>query len=230
MPMRDGSDSNHLLPVVRSGHADEDEECGSLLLLNASILVLVASLVGMAITVSFGNPAKVLADIKASLTDISALRTDTIQSSSTIQSTADANASPPTVWGAPARDEIVAVPEPANHAQTENNEPPSGTLLGQFQAWAAEEDARAQKPVEAVQVAPAEAEENSPAFAQPVQKHRKARSIQNARAEMRYIRKSKAKIQREQNARGQAPSGHARTQEQPVQNAQAPSFLLGLHQ
>jgi hypothetical protein len=67
-----------------------------LLLLNARILVLVASLVGMAILLSFGNPAKVFADIEASLTDISALQPETVQSTPTIQSTADAKALPPT--------------------------------------------------------------------------------------------------------------------------------------
>jgi hypothetical protein len=74
MPIRDGFDPNHPLPFLLSGHADEHGERGSLLLLNASILVLVASLVGMAILLSLGNPAKVFADIKASLTDISALQ------------------------------------------------------------------------------------------------------------------------------------------------------------
>ena len=74
MPIRDGFDPNHPLRFLLSGHADEHGERGSLLLLNASILVLVASLVGMAILLSLGNPAKVFADIKASLTDISALQ------------------------------------------------------------------------------------------------------------------------------------------------------------
>ena len=55
MPIRDGFDQNHPLPFFLSGHADEHEERGSLLLLNASILVLVASLVGMAILLSLGN-------------------------------------------------------------------------------------------------------------------------------------------------------------------------------
>ena len=67
MPIRDGFDPNHPLPFFLSGHGHQHEERGSLLLLNANILVLVASLVGMAILLSLGSPAKVSADIKASL-------------------------------------------------------------------------------------------------------------------------------------------------------------------
>ena len=240
MPIRDGSDPNHPLPLFLSGYADELEQWGTSRILKASILVIAVTVSGIAIALSLGNPVKVFADATASLTDNSAVQrganksTPTIRSAASaqpIQSPADVQVPTPTPGGAPARDEIAAVPEPANQAQTENNEPPSGTLLRQFQAWAAKEDARARKPVEAVQVAPAEVEENNPAFEQLVQKHRKAKSVRNVRAEMRHIRKSKARIHRKQNARGQAPSGQdARARERPVQDALAPSFLLGLHQ
>ena len=240
MPIRDGSDPNHPLPLFLSGHADEFEQWGTSRILKASILVIAVSVSGIGIALSLGNPVKVFADATASLTDNSAAQRDAIESTPTIQSTAgvqpiqspaDVQVSTPTPGGAPAREEIAAVREPANQAQTENNEPPSGTLLRQFQAWAAKEDARAHKPVEAVQVAPAEVKKNNPAFEQAVQKHRKARSVQNARAEMRHIRKSKARIHRYAHARGRAPSGkNARAQEQPVQNVQAPSFLMGWYQ
>jgi hypothetical protein len=50
MPMRHDFASDHPLPLFLSGHADEHGERGSLLLLNASILLLVASLVAMAIS------------------------------------------------------------------------------------------------------------------------------------------------------------------------------------
>jgi hypothetical protein len=225
MPIRDGSDPHHPLPLFISGHADELEQWASRIL-KASILVIAVTVSGIAIALSLGNPVRVFANAAASLTDNSAVQRGANESTPTIQSTAgvqpiqspaDVQAPTPTPGGAPARDEIAAVPEPANHAQTENNEPPSGTLLRQFQAWAAKEDARAQKPVEAVQVAPAEVEENNPAFERLVQKHRKAKSVRNVRAEMRHIRKSKARIHRKQNARGQAPSRkNTRAQKQPV--------------
>jgi hypothetical protein len=229
------------LPLFLSGHA---EERGSLLLLNASIFVLVASLVGMAIILSLGNPAKVFADIKASLTDISALQPGTVQSTPTIpsaptvqsaaeaqavQSTADAQALPPTAKDAPTRDEIAAAPEPAGQSQTENSEPASEALFRQFQAWAAEEGTRAQvKPVQPAQDAPAPVVENAPAPVRPMQKQR-ARSVQDARAETLHVQKPRAKDLREQNAQVQAPHvTDARALDQSVQNAQAPSFLQSL--
>ena len=235
MPIR----ANHPLPVFLSGYAGELEQWASRIL-KASILVIAVTVSGIAIALSLGNPVKVIADATASLTDNSAVQrsanesTPTIQSAAgiqPIQSSADVQVHTPTPGGAPARDEITAVPEPANQAQTENNEPPSGTLLRQFQAWAAKEDARAHKPVEAVQVAPAEVEGNHSAFEQLVQTHREAKSVRNVRAEMRHIRKSKARLHRKQNARRRTRSGQdARAQERPVQNAQAPSFLLDLYQ
>jgi hypothetical protein len=239
MPTEDDSTSDHSLPLFLSGHADEHEERGSLLLLNASIFVLVASLVGMAIILSLGNPAKVFADIKASLTDISALQPGTVQSTPTIpsaptvQSAADAQALPPPARGALTRDEIAAS-ELAGQSQTENSEPASEALFRQFQAWAAEEGTRAQvkpvqpaqdAPAQVVQDAPAPVVENAPAPVRPMQKQR-ARSAQDARAETLHVQKPRAKDLREQNAQVQAPHvTDARAQDQSVQNAQAPSFL-----
>jgi hypothetical protein len=245
MPTEDDFTSDHSLPLFLSGHPDEHEERGSLLLLNASIFVLVASLVGMAIILSLGNPAKVFADIKASLTDISALQPGTVQSTPTIpsaptgqsaaeaqavQSTADAQALPPTAKDAPTRDEIAAAPEPAGQSQTENSEPASEALFRQFQAWAAEEGTRAQvKPVQPVQDAPAQVVQNAPAPAQPTQKHQGVRHLQNARAEIRPVQNPRPQVRREQNAQVQVPPvTDARAQSQPVPNAQAPSFLQSL--
>jgi hypothetical protein len=238
MPMEDDFTSDPSSPLFLSGHADEHEERGSLLLLeergsllllNASIMVLAASLVAMAIILSFGNPAKVFADIKASLIDISALQPGTVQSTPTIpsaptvQSAAEAQALPPAASGAPTRNEIAAASEPADQSQTENSEPPSEALFKQFQAWVAEEDARAQggQPVQDAQAAD-----------RPVQKHRRVRPEENARAEIRPVQNPRPQVRREQNAPAQVPPvTDARAQGQAVQNAQAPSFLqsLGLH-
>jgi hypothetical protein len=233
MPTEDGFPPDH--PFL-SGHADEHEERCSLLLLNASILVLVASLIGMVIILSFGNPAKVFADIKASLVDIAAFQPGTGQSPPIIQST---EALPPTATDAPTvspganpesaplsdgktaardvptRDEIAAAPEPADQSQTEIREPSADALFKQFQAWVAEEDARAQV-VQPVQ--------NARAQIRPMQKHPHVQPVQNAQAEIRPERKPRAK--EEQNARVQVrPAQNAPAQNQSVQNAQAPSFL-----
>jgi hypothetical protein len=155
MPIRDGFDPNHPLPFFLSGHADEHDGRGSLLLLNVSVLVLVASLVGMAVLLSFGNPAKVFADIKTSLTDISALQPDTVQTT-------------PTAWRAPARDEIAT----AHQSQAEIRPAPPGALLKQFQDWVAREDARAQiETVRPAQDARAQVLQSAQARVLPIQKH-----------------------------------------------------------
>ena len=235
MPTKDGFTPDHPLPLFLSGHADEHEERGSLLLLNASILVLVASLVGMAILLSLGNPAKVFADIKASLTDISALPPDTVQSTPTIQSTSGTQDLPPAAGDAPTREEIAAASGHADQKQTEISQPPAEALLNQFQAWAAGEDARALVvPVQPMQDAQAHVvqdaptqvvQEDAPARVRPIQKHRHVRSVQNARAEIRPERHPRAKVRREQNARAQvAPVQDPRAQDPAGQNAQAPSL------
>jgi hypothetical protein len=130
--MEDDFTSDDPLPLFLSGHADEHEERGSLLLLNAGILLLVASLVGVAIILSWGNPAKVFAAVTASPTNISADQsTPTIPSTPRLQSTVDARA-------------IQSTPD-------------GQALLKQFQAWAAKQDAPAQvEPVQSVQDARAE--------------------------------------------------------------------------
>jgi len=68
MPTEDDFTSDHSLPLFLSGHADEHEERGSLLLLNASIFVLCGVACRYGDYPIVGNPAKVFADIKASLT------------------------------------------------------------------------------------------------------------------------------------------------------------------
>jgi hypothetical protein len=140
VPTKDGFTPDHPLPLFLSVRGDEHEERNSLLLLNASILVLVASLVAMAVLLSMGNPAKVFADVKASLTDISAVQPDTVQSTPVTQSTADDKALPPTATGEPVRDEIAITPDTNNQSQAEIR----AALLKQFQDWAVKEDARAQ--------------------------------------------------------------------------------------
>jgi hypothetical protein len=168
VPTKDGFIPDHPLPLFLSGHADEHEERSSLLLLNASILVLVASLVGMAVLLSMGNPAKVFADVKASLTDILALQPDTVQSTPAIQSTADAEALPPTATGAPVRDEIATTFDTTHQSQAEIR----AALLKQFQDWAAKEDARAQtETLRPAQDARAQVLQRAQARVLPVKKH-----------------------------------------------------------
>jgi hypothetical protein len=182
MPTKDDFTPDNPLPIFLSERADEPEQPGmgiawdraviSSRVLKASILVATATAIGIAI-LSVGNPVTLFADVTASLVDKSALQPGTDQSTPTIQSTADAQALPPTAKDAPTRDEIAAGPEPAGQSQTENSEPASEALFRQFQAWAAEEGTRAQvKPVQPAQDAPAPVVENAPAPVRPMQKQR----------------------------------------------------------
>jgi hypothetical protein len=182
--MEDDFTSDDPLPLFLSGHADAREERGSLLLLNASILLLVASLVGMAIILSWGNPAKVFAAVTASPTNISADQsTPKIPSTPRLQSTVDARA-------------IQSTPGAEALPPTVKN--PSGALLKQFEAWAAKQDAPAQvEPVQSVQDARAEI--------RPAQNPRpKLRREQNVQARVPPVPDARAQDQSMQNP--QAPS------------------------
>ena len=57
MPIRDGSDPNHPLPLFLSVHADELEQWGTSRILKASILVIAVSVSGIGIALSLGNPS-----------------------------------------------------------------------------------------------------------------------------------------------------------------------------
>jgi hypothetical protein len=167
-----------------------------------------------------GNlPATLFADLTASLVDKSALQPGTDQSTPTIQSTADAQALPPTATDAPTRDEMAAATEPADQNQTENGEPPSDAVLG------FDKDAQAQVgPVQPVQDAPGQAAQNVPAPAEanaraplrPMQKDRHVRPVHHGRAEIRPVQNPRKKVRQEQTAR--ASARNARAQVQPMQD------------
>jgi hypothetical protein len=262
MSTKDGFNPDHRLPLFLCENAGELEQADieqaldraviSSRILKTGILVVTATAIGIAI-LSAGSPVVLFANVMASLVDTSASQPGTGQSTPTIQSTADADL-PPIAKEAPTRDEIAIASEPADQTQSKISEPPAGALLKQFQAWAAEEDARAlvvqpaqdaqaqdgsaqpvqdapapavqEAPAPAVQEAPAQVVQDAPAQIRPMQKHRHVRRVQNARAEIRPARHPRAMVRREQNARAQvAPVQNPRAQDQPVQNAEAPSFL-----
>ena len=247
MPTKDDFTPDNPLPVFLSDRADEPEQPGmgiawdraviSSRILKTSILVVTATAIGIAILL-VGNPVALLANVTAALVDKSALQPGTDQPTPTIQSTAGTQDLPPTASDAPTRDEIAAAFEPSDQSQTEISQPPTEALLKQFQAWAAEEDTRAQVgPVQPVQDAPIQVVQDAAAQIRPMQKHRQVRPVQNARAEIRPERNPRAKVRRkhnprakvrgeEQNAQVQVPPlPDARAQDQPVQNAQAPWLL-----
>ena len=164
--------------------------------LDASILVATATAIGVTI-LSLGNPLALVAEVK-SAPQPGADQSMAIIQTSAMLSTADAEALPPTAKDASTH-EIAAASELACQTKTENSEPSSSeALFRQFQAWAAEQDARAK-------------------LGRDAQKHRSA-----ARAEIQNTQESRARV-RQQSARAQArPVQEARVeQDDPVL-----SFLL----
>ena len=231
--------TNDLIPLFPSDHTEElgqpgiekawDRAVNSSRILKTSILVVTAAAIVFAILL-VGNPLVLFVNATASRFATSAPQDGTGQSMPIVQSTVDAQALPPT---APTGNEIAAAFKTAYDSRTEIRQPSAEALFDQFQAWTAEEDARAQgRTVQPVQDAQAQVVQNVPAQvvenAQPVrpmQKHRRVRHVQNARPELRPVQNPRAKVRREQNARVQVrPAQDARAQDQSVQNAQAPSF------
>ena len=232
MATKDGFDPDGALPLILSADEPEpgigsDRAVISLRFVMASILVVTATTIGISI-LSVRNPVTLFADVTASV-DSSAPEPGTDESmpsmqSVVIQSTADAEASQ-TAKDVPTSE--ISASEPASQTQAENSET-SEVLFREFQAWNAKQDARdSAKPV---QDDPAPVAENAPASVPPMQKHRRARTVRNARADViQHVQKRGANIGR-QSERAQArPVQDARAQTQPVQYAEPPSFLERLN-
>ena len=164
MAAKDDFDPSDPLLLFLSTHEPEqnfgDDRPVTLLpvILKASILVAMAIAIGVA---PVENP--VLLSATASLFDKAASPPSTDQSapiiqSALIQSTAGAEALPPTVKNAPSQ------------TRTENSGSSSESLFREFQAWSAEQDARAR------------AKKNAPAPVRSVEKQRRAQnqSVKNA--------------------------------------------------
>ena len=206
-------------------------------ILTMSIWAVTATAIGIAI-LSVENPVALVADFTASWVDKPALQPATDPSTSSIQSIAGTQDSATTTGDAPAREEIAAVSEPADQNQaaivvqppaTEIVQPPAQALLKEFEAWAAKQDSRAEAvPVEPAQAAPVQVAQAAPVQAQPAKKHRRARSVHNARAEIRPQRIHRVRAREASAPVPIAPVPDARAPELPVQNAQTPSLFQSL--
>lgn len=232
-----------------------DIELISSRILRICILAATVPAVGIAV-LSIENPASLVANLTDWASDKPALQADADPPASTIQSiaisgTQDLPAATPT--DTPTREEIAAATEPAGQSQAveqsqlaqpaqlaqqsppaqqgqpaqqsqaDAGEPITEALFRQFQAWAAEEEARTQP----AQAAPVRLAQDAPT--RSVKKHRRVRSVQNARAEVRSQRNSRARAREEQDERGQVPpSSDPRLQDPSMQNAQPPSLLQSL--
>jgi hypothetical protein len=256
-------------PLFLSEYADEPEQPDlgkawdtpviSSRIFKTGILVVTATAVAIGIALLWvGNPVAFLANVTASLVDISALQASPDQSTPTIQSTAGSQVLTPT-----ARDE-----PPANSGTNPESAPPlddkaalrpptSGSTIA-TDAPTRNETAAASEPTDQSQTENREASSDAlfkqfqawkaeraqtqpaqDAAAQVVQdarpqvravkEHRQVRPDKNARAEIRPVQNPLKKVRREQNAQVQVPPVQdARAQNQPVQSAQAPSFLQSL--
>jgi hypothetical protein len=246
MSTKDGFTPDHPLPVFLSEYSDEPEQPDignawdtpvvSTRILKTSILGVTAAAIVLAI-LSAGNPPMLFANATAFLADISALKPGTDDSTPAIQPTAGAQALPPAASGAPTGDETAAALKTADQT--------ADPVLNQFQAWAAEQDTRAQvaaaQPLQDVQPQPVQDDQPQPAQdaqpqimqdAQPepveearpqlrhTQKHRQVRHVQNARAEIPAEQNLRPKPRRKQNARVQdARTQDARAQGRPARDA-----------
>ena len=211
MPMEDGFNPNHLLPLVLADRPERqsigkacDRAVISSRVFKASILIAAATATGIVVLSVGDHPGTLFADVTASLVGNSGLQTDTDHPESTIQSTADAQALPPISKDAPPGDEIAAS-EPAGKDQAEKSEPSSEVLFRQFQAWVAEQDAQANvRPGQPAQGAPAQVAENASVPHRLMQKHRHVMPVHDVRAEMR-TQNFRNEVRRAQSARLERP-------------------------
>src|SRR5882762_4705931 len=184
--------TNDPIPLFLSDPIEVPEQTGSLQAWEKAVIasrilttgiwfVTVAAIVFAVLSVR--NPLALFENAMASLFATSTPQDDTGQSMPIIQSTADAQALPPTASEAPTGGEIAVASKTADQGQIEIRQPPAEVLLNKFQAWAAEEDARPQvQRVEPVQDAQAPVAQNARAQVRHVQKQRRVRPVQNARA------------------------------------------------
>jgi hypothetical protein len=221
-------------------------------ILKTSILAVTVTAIGIAV-LSVGNPVVLLANVTDWLDSKPALQADADPTSAAVQTMAGAQDNL-TATDAAARSETVAAVQPAEPgqveatdqrqaetsqrqaeaapSQAETSQPVSEELFKQFQAWAAEEDARKQPgSAQPVQAAPVRVAQDAPERARPAKRHRRVHSVQNARAELRPQRHHRVRVQEEQDPRSLAPPAadpRAPVQDPAAQNAQQPGFFQSL--
>jgi hypothetical protein len=249
-------------PLVLSDHAEDLEQPDtgtdrnrlviSTRILKTSILGIAVAAIVLAIAAMenprlfLANAEFFLANTKAFLDPVSRPQEATGEATPVTQSAAVAQASPPVAVAgeAPTGGEIAAPLKTADQSQTETRQPPTENLLGQFQAWAASEAARADvppappvqdvqpqpvrdaqpQPVQDAQATPAQDARANPAQdaqaqIRPVQKHR---PVRHARSEIRLNQNHRAKLRREQNARVELrPTQDVRAQDIRAQDIRA---------
>lgn len=191
--------------------AEEPEERGTgRAVLRAVIASSILLATGAAIVFTFllaGNPLVLLANATASLVGTSEPQEAAAQPIPTIQSSAEVQALPSIATDDPPGAKMAGTLETAS--EMEIQEPQPEALLKGFQAWAAEEDVRAQvqhvesvQPVEPLGDTRAQDDiQNAGAEVRPAQRHRLVRSEHNVRTQVRPMKNARAQVQSENKAR-----------------------------
>jgi hypothetical protein len=239
------------IPLFSSDHPEEPVLPGMLkgwdrsairsrLFTTGTLFVTVAA-IGFAVHWA-GNPVVLFTKATTSLAPrLASPEHETARFVSGNESTGGAQELPPNATAAPKNDETAPVLSSTDRKQTEIVQP-TGIWLKQFQAWAAEEDARTPvslaepsrpigeviQPLETVQAAqPSQPLQDAPAQllqVRHVQRHRQIGRVQNARAEVVAEQKGRVKVRPPANAR--APIRHQQqkaTAQIPVQSGRAQS-------
>ena len=195
---------NDPIPMLLSDTAEEYEPASaatrdtsvvSARILTTSILAASAVAIGLMIIMA-GNPLTLFAKATASSVGSSVPEDGAGQSMPINGSTAGGlYFLPALVEEEPTRGQIAAVFNTAYESRTEISQPPTEALLKQFQAWAAEEDARSSGEQERPgQESRAQAVQNARAEAvRPAQKSRQVQSEHRIRAKVRLRKDARPK-------------------------------------
>jgi rubrerythrin len=191
--------------------AEEPEERGTGRAVHRAVIASSILLVtGAAIVFTFllaGNPLVLLANATASLVGTSERHEAAAQPIPAVQSGAEVQALPSIATDVPPGAKMAGTLETAS--EMEIQEPQPEALLKGFQAWAAEEDARAQvQHVESVQLLEPLGDtraqddiQNAGAEVRPAQRHRLVRPEHNVRTQVRPVKNARAQVQSENKAR-----------------------------
>jgi hypothetical protein len=224
--------TNDPIALLLSDHLEESKQGSvgtwratpiSSQILKSSILVAPAVAIVFAVLL-LGNPLLIFASATAPPAAAAAPQDGTRQLIPTIQPIASAQTSPQILTEVPTRDDIAAAFNTAYQSHTETRQPPAQALFKQFQAWAAEEDAKSRaEPVPLAQDARAQAVQNARAQVRPPREHRQVRSEHNSRAKVRRVKTARVHVGSKRYARPQVlPKHDAGLQIRPVRNAPAP--------
>jgi hypothetical protein len=146
--VKDRFPPNDRIPLFLGDHAQEPEPAGIWKIISSQIfkktaLVLTAAGAIVFAMVSVGNPKLLFERVLTSQMTLTAPEQGRVESVPAVQLTASAEAFP-IAKEAPPDDGLIAAFRDGVKPQAEIDQPPAGALLNRFQAWAVEEDARAQ--------------------------------------------------------------------------------------